>query len=155
MLNKTRGIFWLLSAQNSFERLINTCKLCKLCPCKYFMKTIKGSINYGLFCFSDIHSFNFNFTLTVLMCNLATKNFIWVRAGSRKPCRTRRVGKVAGRGGGGRCGGKILARVPVARRHQGEARDPSSSPACEKGHAPLLGPDSKHCKKAINKHRLC
>lgn len=40
------------------------------------MKTIKGSINYSLFCFSDIHSFNFNFTLTVLMFNLATKNFI-------------------------------------------------------------------------------
>lgn len=97
MLNKTRGIFWLLSAQNSFERLINTCKLCKLCPCKYFMKTIKGSINYSLFCFSDIHSFNFNFTLTVLMFNLATKNFIWLRAGSCKPRRTRRVGKVAWR----------------------------------------------------------
>lgn len=40
------------------------------------MKTIKGSINYSLFCSSDIRSFNFNFTLTVLMFNLATKNFI-------------------------------------------------------------------------------
>lgn len=29
-----------------FERLITTCRLCKLCPCKYFMRTIKGPINY-------------------------------------------------------------------------------------------------------------
>lgn len=41
------------------------------------MKTIKGTINYCFFCFSEIHSFNFNFTLTVLMYNLAAKNFIF------------------------------------------------------------------------------
>lgn len=47
------------------------------------MKTIKATINYCLFCFSDIHSFNFNFTLTVLMFNLATKN-LSLLAGSCK-----------------------------------------------------------------------
>lgn len=41
------------------------------------MKTIKGTINYCFFCFSEIHSFNFNFTLTVLMYNLVAKNFIF------------------------------------------------------------------------------
>lgn len=41
------------------------------------MKTIKGTINYCFFCFTEIHSFNFNFTLTVLMYNFAAKNFIF------------------------------------------------------------------------------
>lgn len=41
------------------------------------MKTIKGTINYCFFCFAEIHSFNFNFTLTVLMYNFAAKNFIF------------------------------------------------------------------------------
>lgn len=150
MLNKTKGIFWLLSAQNSFERLINTCKLCKLCPCKYFMKTIKGSINYSLFCFSDIHSFNFNFTLTVLMFNLATKNFISARRGRVNLPNTSSGER---RGTGDDTGGKILACAPLP-GSTGGVRGPSSSPACEKSRVSLLDP-IQNTVKAINKHRLC
>ena len=60
------------------------------------MKTIKESINYSLFCFSDIHSFNFNFTSTIWMFNLATKNFISLRTGSCKLAEHTGVGEAGG-----------------------------------------------------------
>ena len=52
--------------KKTFERLITTCKLCKLRPCKYFMRTIRGAINYWppllfLFFFFHFHFFFFFF----------------------------------------------------------------------------------------------
>lgn len=116
------------------------------------MKTIKGSINYSLFCFSDIHSFNFNFTLTVLMFNLGNKELYLGAQGRVNSPDDAWSGRR--RGSGEAAKGRDRSHVHRCQAVTGEVRSPKLAFACEKSLIPFLDP-VQDAVKAINKHRLC